>query len=101
MTHYRLGQSLYAHTAWTGGDMPNVAPTAGCGSGAFAQPHAAHFATIRNRLYRSQVSVWRDMWGDMPDADTRSIFWSRAIADAYATVRYGDLSLCAASRIQR
>jgi hypothetical protein len=38
-------------------------------------------------LFREQLTIWHDYWGDYPNNDTRHIFWNRARFDAHATFR--------------
>lgn len=40
-----------------------------------------------SRLFRAQVTTFRQYWGDMPNLDTCRIFFNRAQGDAHATLR--------------
>ena len=62
--------------AWTGGSIP-------------APIDAVSKAERRliTKLFREQLKIWLDYWEDMPNKDTRGIFWNRARYDAHATCR--------------
>lgn len=72
LPHWRIIE----RRAWTGGD----APTADHMSASPA------YRSLVCLIYREQLAYWRAYWGDMPNADTRSIFWRRARFDAFATL---------------
>ena len=36
-------------------------------------------------FFEEQIKDFTDHWGDFPNADTREIFWGRAVGDAWRT----------------
>lgn len=68
-------------TAWTGGSAPDPIVTRARNS------RGREFRRIRRELFREQVTIWREYWGDSPDHHTIRIFWNRAQHDAWSTVR--------------
>ena len=62
--------------AWTGGSVP--APLTQI---------STEERQLVSYLFHEQLNTWMNFWGDLPDKDTRRIFWSRARGDAHATYR--------------
>ena len=65
------------HTAWTGGSSPLT----------FNLVALTPEGDYVLQLYREQVALWSDYWGDTPPADVLDTFWGRARYDAHATYR--------------
>ena len=70
----------YRRHAWTGGDVPRR------GLVLASTPLGRRYRAIRHDFFREQLMDWRSGWGDLPDRDTRAIFWNRASLDAWRTL---------------
>lgn len=75
------GNTIPARKAWTGGDLPRR------GIVLADSPIGRQWRFIRHLYFREQLAEWVSYWGDMPDKNTRKIFWNRANLDAWATIR--------------
>lgn len=68
---------VYNRVAWMGGD---TAPKT-------FRRISRDFRNLMSFFFREQIKDFKDYWGDMPDKDTRKIFWGRARVDSWASYR--------------
>ena len=67
----------YQRVAWTGGSWKPEG----------LEKISKDYRDLVSFFFREQMMDFGNFWGDLPDMDTRRIFWRRAKADAYATYR--------------
>jgi len=67
----------YKRIAWMGGSTPPPDLYKNC----------QDYRDLTLLFYEEQVSDFAEYWGDMPDQDTKKIFWNRATGDAWSTYR--------------
>lgn len=78
----RIDTIDYPRIAWTGGDVPRR------GICLADSPFGRRYRRVRSYYFQEQLVTWIQYWKDLPNKDTRKIFWNRASLDSWATVRH-------------